>query len=193
MLVIVAGVLIALSAEAWWEDRSDREIEAEILADLLEDFRASRDVLLTDIERNEGSLEASRGILDYRATELPADSLATLTWRSWGTSRFDPVAGVLTSIVSSGQVNLIEDAELRRDLASWLNNVEEARLTFQAVDRHFAISKALHFQFQYDGSPKEQIYLAGPIGRMEAVLRRQRAVLAHTERLIANLGQLVVQ
>ena len=193
MLVIVAGVLIAFSAEAWWEDRSDRVIEAEILADLLEDLRASRDVLLADIEQNEGALEAFTGVFNYRAAELPADSLVTLTYRAWTSSRFDPVAGVLTSIVSRGQIILIEDADLRRDLASWLNKVEEARLTFEAFYAHSLIPDLLRFQFQYDGSPMERLVFGGDIGRLEASIRRQREVLALTERLIANVGQMVVQ
>ncbi len=39
LIVIVAGVLLALAADAAWAERGDRIREQELLADLLSEFR----------------------------------------------------------------------------------------------------------------------------------------------------------
>ena len=51
--IIIAGVLIALTADAWWEDQQDRAEEVLIVADLLEEFRTNEERLERDISANQ--------------------------------------------------------------------------------------------------------------------------------------------
>ena len=58
LVVIVAGVLLALAGDAAWSSRGDRIREQEVLADLLEEFKENEAILLTDIEGNRKALGA---------------------------------------------------------------------------------------------------------------------------------------
>ena len=77
--MIVAGVLLALAADATWEARGDRVREQEVLADLLQEFRENEANLARDIEVN--SLAHAAGQLRYEilvgGRSVSSDSLAS--------------------------------------------------------------------------------------------------------------------
>jgi len=52
MAVIVFGILLALGAEAAWQERGERQREVQILSDLLEEFRSNDARLTADIVQN---------------------------------------------------------------------------------------------------------------------------------------------
>ena len=134
-VVIVVGVLVALSADAAWAERNDRSREQELLTDLLEEFRENkalldRDIRLSADSRAAGDLWAQAMTGDVL---LDPDSLAAL-WlaaQSWG--RFDPVTGALRSVLDGGELSLIRSPELRVALAGWTDRAEEARFTSRAL------------------------------------------------------------
>ena len=134
--VIVVGVLIALGAEAGWSARSDRAREREILHDLSEEFAQNARILQSDIEANQLALEA--GLLWEAAMlgerETSRDSLVQLFVASRIGARFDPVTGVLQSVLMSGDLPIIRNTELRQALAGWPDRAEEARSTSEDVN-----------------------------------------------------------
>ena len=131
LLVIVVGVLLALAAEAAWVERGERIREQAILHDLIEEFRANESRLLVDIDTNVGAQAAGEAwaAAMLGSDAVSSDSLSSLFFTShWG-ARFDPVTGVLRSVIDGGELGTIRDDELRAALAGWLDRAEEARLT----------------------------------------------------------------
>jgi hypothetical protein len=47
--VIVAGVLVALFAEAWWSERDNKQFEDELVSDMAEEFRFNVAILDQDL------------------------------------------------------------------------------------------------------------------------------------------------
>ena len=129
--VIAVGVLIALAAESAWSARSDRIREREILRDLGEEFEENARILQADMETNQASLDA--GLLWGEAMlgerDISADSLSSLFERSRVGARFDPVTGVLQSVLMGGDLSIIRNTELRQALAGWPDRAAEARNT----------------------------------------------------------------
>lgn len=136
LIVIVAGVLLALAGEAAWAERGDRFREQELLADLLEEFQENEAILWADIEANRLAIDAgakwSQAVLGE--VSLPADSVHALLLTALSDSRFDPVTGALRSLVDGGELGVIRNTELRRALAGWVDRTGETRLTTQAWD-----------------------------------------------------------
>ncbi len=130
LIVIVAGVLIALGVDAAWGHLTDRAREADLIADLVEEFRENRVRLSSDIEFNRRAEVAAQEWLEAvedRAV-LPPDSLEAFLFATAIVVRFDPLSGVLRSLIETGELALIREPALRHALAGWLGLVEEAAL-----------------------------------------------------------------
>ena len=190
--IIVVGVLLALAADAAWEARGERQLEAALLQDLVDEFRLNAEELQADLDANTRTLQAME--LYFTALEegaLPEDSLEALLVRSGGQFRFDPEAGTLSSLIASGQLRLISDRALRGDLAAWLNRVDEARRTFE-TQRDFAIALVVA-ESNGDNAPPHFMPAIRTLrlsGR-GTIVRDQSRLLEDTEALVARLEQLV--
>jgi len=120
---IVASILLAFAIDAWWDHRSDRREEAELLISLEAEFSANLQVLLQDIEYVENYTEAARRLLAATMSDdivgLPLESIGTDLWRtmSWRTSNLSTTA--LDSAINEGQLALISNGELRAALSEW--------------------------------------------------------------------------
>ena len=134
LIVIVAGVLLALAADAAWAERGDRIREQELLADLLSEFRENEEILLSDVRANERAGEAGDAWIDamFGTTSIPTDSLQALLMIMHDGARFDPLTGAIRSLVDGGELQVVRSDELRRALAGWSDRAEEARLTNQS-------------------------------------------------------------
>ncbi len=139
-VVIVVGVLVALSVDAFVQRLEDRERESAYLAALLFDVRASLDFAEGAVEIAEGLRERmgllSEG-LDSRPM-APDDSLALWFEHSLRSPSYLPSAPTADALVETGDISLIQDPALRRRViayrevvrqsASWATVFEEAGL-----------------------------------------------------------------
>lgn len=112
--VIVAGVLIALAVDSWWERRQEQKLAEEYLRQLLVDFRETERGLQGTIEGDTRTLERAEAVLDraYTGRFPPADSLDLPS----GYNYFEPLTGTLTALVEGGDLRLVADDSLRFDL-----------------------------------------------------------------------------
>lgn len=118
LLIVVAGVLIALWTNAAWQNHNDRKAEAEHLAALRQDFRASLHLLdsaAVESERNEVAL---RRLLGGDAGEAAVDSAeAWADYGLWSLPKITLQLSSLRDLEASGDLRLIQDLGLRRALA----------------------------------------------------------------------------
>lgn len=76
ILLVVIGILIALSINNWNEWRKDRVKEKEVLVNLVENFQLNMEALESDIESLQQYNVSSRIVLNILDNQLPfADSL----------------------------------------------------------------------------------------------------------------------
>jgi hypothetical protein len=127
-VLIVAGVIVALAATAWWDGRQDRRRERDYLLQLLEDTRENERRLNTAIEEDASRREMVgaivRALMPARPLP-PADSLRF--WWSQGPLGFsDPrlVLGTLRALIESGDFRLVGDSQLRLALLAYREEVE---------------------------------------------------------------------
>ena len=126
LVIVVMGVLIAISIDAWRQGVQDRRDERVLVESLHREFTANRTALVDQLEVYGRRAAAAQQLLDLgvAAEQLPADSLTTL-WQ-WITraGSYDPATGVLSASTSSGDIGLIEDLELRSAIAQWPSAVQ---------------------------------------------------------------------
>ena len=112
--LIVAGVLIALAANSWWEDRSDRQRERAYLKQLLSDTRETERRLEYSISGDSTILEQVARFLsaaDTATVAPPADSIyawVTIDYRS-----FQPLTGTYDALIQNGGPQLVSSDPLR--------------------------------------------------------------------------------
>jgi Family of unknown function (DUF6090) len=123
ILLVIIGILIAVSINGWNEDRKLKKAEQSILKDLKQEMIFNLKALELVIEENEKSFQAAlemRALFrDRAAFDKMTDSLfyASVRKLNWNFT-YDPQNGILNSIISSGQINQLSNKELKYLLAS---------------------------------------------------------------------------
>jgi hypothetical protein len=118
LFVIVAGVLIALWADGWAENRADRQVENSRIGALRENVLATQQRLKSS--RDEfGSAEMALRTIAY--WDSPSDAFGQeeilLEGLLFGPS-FTPELNVYADLKSSGDLGLLTSGELRQALAA---------------------------------------------------------------------------
>jgi hypothetical protein len=129
LLAVFLGVVLAFLAEDWRESRVERREERTLLVSLRDEIRSNQDQMehrLSLQDRTRSHTQAFLGLLgsaDDGASVVVPDSLliAFVT-----TATYDPARGTIDAILGGGQLPLIDDAELRTQIAAWPAAFENA-------------------------------------------------------------------
>jgi len=123
ILLVIIGILIAVSINGWNEERKLKIEEQAILKDLKQEMETNLEALEIVIEEHEKSFEAAkemRALFRNRDTfnKMPDSTYASIFIKMNNNYTYDPRNGILNSIISSGQVNIISNKELKYLMAS---------------------------------------------------------------------------
>jgi hypothetical protein len=124
--VIVASVLAALAAQAWWQAREERGREHDSLRQLLADTRENERRLDEAIRTDSAAAFASGRALDALTSARPAtaDSLVVWVEGAGSSSNFQPLDGNYRALVGTGDLRLVRNDSLRALLASYASSLE---------------------------------------------------------------------
>jgi hypothetical protein len=126
IVVVVAGVLIALALNAWWGARQGAAREQEYLHQLVEDLQET-ETLYERIERGWTRQGASAGKLlrPYRSSSKPpADSMLQWMGSFVFVQQSTFVTGTATALVETGDLNLIRSDSLRSAITGYLGRID---------------------------------------------------------------------
>ena len=130
-VVIVAGVLAALAAQAWWQGREERGRERDYLQriaeELVRDSTELQDMLLPGAAAKLEALAAVAPYVSGRDDSVP-DTLALIHNLSmagrFGISAVGQPRVTFTDLESTGNLRLIRDATLRAKIVSHYSTAE---------------------------------------------------------------------
>jgi len=197
--VIVVGVLVALVAESWWSERDERRYEAELRADMLEEFRTNLEIVIADLEENAVVAAVLTRFADMGDAELLAQpdsafaffASGDLTWAG-----FDPMMGSAQALVQSGNLGALADRELRLRLSNWSGLLDEkTRFTSNAVafQSQVFLPAAAGFGADLAWTPAERRELRSQLrilrDRQQLVIRNQLGLQASAEALVEYLSR----
>jgi hypothetical protein len=128
-VVIVVGVLAALSVESWRENQADRGLEGryleQIVTDSQENLRLIRDA--TALEQRHFDIAESLWQAAQRDVPPSADSVRAWIGRRDGSWWFsDPRLrdGTITALARTGDFALIEDARVRSGILGYVSQLQ---------------------------------------------------------------------
>ena len=124
ILLVVIGILIALQINNWNENLKNRLAEKRYVSDLIEDLKNDA-LMLNQINIFLESKSASKSKIEplLRGNKIEIDSIDFHFVNQWAVkNRFTPTNITIEELKNSGNLNIINDIELRRQIVSLYNN-----------------------------------------------------------------------
>ena len=137
ILLVVIGILIALSINNWNENRKTRYSEQQYLFALQEEFSFNKGELKRVMNSNNLNFGNALKILDNTGPQNPEiteGEFGSLLTNSLSTEiQFDPNQGVIDEIINSGKLTIFSSHKLKFLLSSWSGILYRVRLQEQEL------------------------------------------------------------
>lgn len=137
IVLVVIGILIALSINNWNENRKNRILEQEVLKDLKEEYVLNLSQLEQKIGMRNAIIQNSKDVLhfiDNSEFDINRDTLIHKIRYLGLDPTFDPIQN---DLITSGKIRLIQNKPLRKLLSSWTSDI----LALQEMERQWQILK----------------------------------------------------
>ncbi|MEM6484038.1 MAG: DUF6090 family protein [Pseudomonadota bacterium] len=122
IVLVVAGILIALYINNWNEHRQQLALEIQYLLALKEEFTSNLESLGETKTRNERNLAAAIELAKHTGPDVPNISekeFSRLFYSAVITEvQYRPGTGIINEIISSGNLSIISNKKLKEALAS---------------------------------------------------------------------------
>ena len=180
IVLVVIGILIALGINNWSEDRKERELEMEILAQISENLKKDKAALSKIIANANRAVYASRKILALHQTNESSDSLKFWLGNIVQFDRFLPLTNAYEVLKSKG-LDLVTHKELRFKLGTYYddqakiitNANEDLKMSFEDDWLPIMRSGVVDFEFkEYLILQDERAFIASDNVRNIMVLNR---------------------
>jgi hypothetical protein len=127
LVVIVAGILIALAIDEWRENNERRKAETEYLHQVVADLRTTEERMEAAIVNNAASENATtRLVAVFEGGETAeADSISKLLGEMLLYNNRVPVLGTIAALVSTGDLALIRSASARSEITDYLSQTND--------------------------------------------------------------------
>lgn len=127
LTLIVVGVLVALAANSWWEDRRDRQRERAYLQQLLADVRETQNRLEYSLSGDSIIESQAARFLEAADTATAAPTVDSLyAWSTIDYRTFRPITGTYDALVRNGDPEVISSYALRLRIISYAAAIEAA-------------------------------------------------------------------
>lgn len=121
-VVVVAGILVALGLQAWWQNRQDASRGAEYLQQILSDVRITERTLRASIVVDQAHYSATQSLsAALYAPDIPRRDQALQwlqTYTGW-TADPRPILGNVNALIQTGEIRLVSNPEARRAIISY--------------------------------------------------------------------------
>lgn len=139
IMLVVIGILIALQINNWNTNRKNSQFEQSILVDIELEISSNIERLKETIDKHEESLNATQEFIKIfedndKLSEASDSTVNALLMAMDYNQTYDPTSGILESIISSGQINYLQNKELKYLLASIDDLTKDANESTKAIE-----------------------------------------------------------
>tara|TARA_R110000737_G_C14430655_1_gene459623 strand:+ start:16 stop:780 length:765 start_codon:yes stop_codon:yes gene_type:complete len=129
IVLVVIGILIALSINNWSNNKQLRHNEQAYLLSLQSEFKTNLNKVNKTVSENKkliNDIEKMLTLFDSNVRDTISDKgISDIMYSVFGnTVSYQPSKGVLTDIISSGNLNLIQNEQLRQHIASFESTLD---------------------------------------------------------------------
>ncbi len=127
IVLVVIGILIALSINNWNKNRVERQKEKLILAELIVDLKEQLEVLETYIEIESRYYHHGKDILSFYAsnqTFIGSDSINAKLNSLIVRKTFNPIRTTFQELIATGTIGILQDKSTKRKIIQYYNELE---------------------------------------------------------------------
>ena len=137
IVLVVIGILIALSINNWNEGRKDKTESIKILKKLQAEFETNNTELEASIYYHEQQHEAAVKVeaLFDPDHEVPTDTIANLIMQLFTDWKFEPRQSITTSALASGKIALINNDSLTDNLNNWMYVLKKYNALYSSLEK----------------------------------------------------------
>jgi hypothetical protein len=140
LILIIAGILIALYIDGWVQDRKDRDTEITYLELLRDDLLLVETELAEYVEFEKSMLATGKTFLDAISTGETSDDHRPLQGMLGELSirrTLSVASAAYTDLTSTGNLQLIRNPELRRHLVQYFAGIERSELVVEKNSKQY--------------------------------------------------------
>jgi len=159
IVLVVIGILIALSINNWNENRINSNKERTILANIHKEFIENKIQLERVVKGHRKEHRSSAKIISlFPITSKPdpivLDSLSRYLWDSYEGYTFNPSQTSINSLSSTSSFDIISNVDLRNLLISWSDLVkdyqEDERYNKEFIMNLYEVYISKHFDWNFN-------------------------------------------
>ena len=132
IVLVVIGILIALSINNWSENVKRLKQEQEILKNLKQDFEYNHKALLDVLSSNTKNINSAITVLNHTGKRFSKEFELNPILNDIASSvYYYPKNGFLSDLINSGNLSIIRNDQLRSRLTSWTPRLDDLNLRQQ--------------------------------------------------------------
>ena len=165
-------MLFAFQVTEWANERGNRKAEKNAIERLITEYEQNLEILNDDKLKTQSTLDASVKLLSFAAPEpvpnMTDASVAQLLMECLTNAKFIPNLGATNSITTSGDLALIQDLDIQRQLSAWQSELRVLN-EWQDIERINGEELIFVYTTQYIAWPN----VSHSLGRFETKSQNQ--------------------
>jgi hypothetical protein len=144
--LIVAGIIVALAVDSWWQDKTERKVEIVYLEALKADFQENLESLEAAIHDHENVINVGDEVLNIIKAGLNENSTEDFFSKIGNELYFFhnwmPATGTYDDLVNSGRLLYIQSTQLRTALSEFQKSLEVIRQMEQLQTENYYVRQS---------------------------------------------------
>ncbi|NJB72033.1 hypothetical protein GGR42_002524 [Saonia flava] len=137
IILVVIGILIALSINNWNQERQLQNEEKVILKNIHTEFLENKNALKLGLEENNQGCKASITLLNLVGQNreyIQQHNLDSLMYVMLETGSFRPSENTISDLLQSGKLQLLQNDDLKNLLYKWTRNLKKTDVSFNRIE-----------------------------------------------------------
>jgi hypothetical protein len=137
IILVVIGILIALSINNWNQERLNQIEKKELLSKLNEEFKANKEALIAYRNEENKAMNSCIGLMRLIGAsqeELERRNLDSLLFESFPSNEIAFANNAVNSIVQNGRLNLFKNETITTLLYQWNSLSEIRKIRYEKLD-----------------------------------------------------------
>ncbi|MDA7737998.1 hypothetical protein N8855_00960 [bacterium] len=160
--IVVFGIFAGFQLTEWNADRNDRLAEVTILERLIDEYQENLELLAADRDISESTVTGTAYLLSLIAPKpdpnISDENIALPLVNCLTNPKFIPALGVTNSHMASGDIKLIQSAQIQSRLSQWQAQAQ-VLIEWEEIERMHGEELILGFTYDYVAWPNIDQYL----------------------------------
>jgi hypothetical protein len=181
LVVVVAGILLALGLQSWWQGRENDvrgiSYQRQVLADAKKTRATYQKAIATDTNLRNVTAQLSDA-LHTRITLEGDDAMTWLVWRSGWFSDPRPVVGNVYALIDTGDIQLIRNPKIQAAIVEYASILKSSIADIDGQpDRIRRANDSELLRFEEANLPQRDFKFVSDIGKYEGEVSKDYLML----------------